>query len=165
MKKLFLQVLITPVLGAALLAACGGGEGTSPDALGPTKVALSGGDGDRHGDDDRDEHRTRCRGENDRPETALQGQVPAAMRTAGNPFKGFSCNLELIGQDKAIEGGNWSSATYQDRHGRSCFYHSTATPGAATRAKMTRQRPGECGSTLTPRRRASGVVFSHHTRP
>ena len=142
MRKLFLQVLIAPVLGAALLAACGGGETASPDAAGPTKVALSGGDGDRHGDDDRDERLARCRGDNDRPETALQGQVPIALRLAPGGFKGFSCNLKLVGQDKSTEGGNWSSATYQDRHGRSCLYHSTATPGAATRAGMTRQRPG-----------------------
>ncbi len=148
MKKMFLQVFIAPVLGAALLAACGGGDSASPDAAGPTKVALSGGDGDRRGhddnddNDDRDGRKTRCRGDNDRPETALQGQVPIALRLAPGGFKGFSCNLELIGLDKRTEGGNWSSATYQDRHGRSCLYHSTATPGAATRAGMTRQRPG-----------------------
>ncbi len=145
MKKLFLQLFIAPVLGAALLAACGGGGSTSPDAAGPTKVALSGGDGDRRsdgGDDDRDHDRARCRGDNDRPETALQGQVPAAMRTSTNPFKGFSCNLELVGQDKGTEGGNWSSATYQDRHGHTCLYHATATSAAASAAGMTRANPG-----------------------
>ncbi len=35
------------------------------------------------------------------PETALQGQVTAAMRAAG--FQGFSCNLQLIGQVKRQE--------------------------------------------------------------
>jgi LVIVD repeat len=148
MKPLPLRALAV-VLGTALLAACGGGSTQDPAAAGPSKVALSGGDGDRLGesDDDRDDDRNgnrkaRCRGDNDRPETALQGQVPIAMRLAPGGFKGFSCNLELIGVDKATEGGNWSSATYQDRHGRSCLYHSTATPGAATRAGMVRQRPG-----------------------
>ena len=55
-------------------------------------------------DDDRGHHgkeppltvpKARC-GPHDRPETGLQGQVPAALRAAG--FKGFNCNLELIGQ-------------------------------------------------------------------
>lgn len=142
MNRLILQSLIAPLLGAALLAACGGG-GSTTDPSGPTKVALSGGDGDRRDadEDDNDGRRTRCRGDNDRPETALQGQVPAAMRTKENPFKGFSCNLELVGQLPG-EGGNWSSATYQDRHGRSCLYHATATSAAASAAGMTRQHPG-----------------------
>src|SRR5690349_12320386 len=43
-------------------------------------------------------------GPNDHPETALQGQVPAALRAAG--FHGFNCNLELLSQDK-IDGANW----------------------------------------------------------
>ena len=42
-------------------------------------------------------------GAGDSPETALQGQVPAAMRQAG--FKGFSCNLQLIWQSRN-EGGS-----------------------------------------------------------
>ena len=37
-------------------------------------------------------------GPNDHPETALQGQVSAALRASG--FHGFNCNLELIGQSK-----------------------------------------------------------------
>src|SRR5205823_5822360 len=45
-------------------------------------------------------------GPNDHPETALQGQVPAAMRAAG--FKGFNCNLELLGQSKG-DGANWQT--------------------------------------------------------
>src|SRR4051794_28168144 len=35
-------------------------------------------------------------GPGDKPETGLQGQVPAANRTAG--FQGFSCNLQLLAQ-------------------------------------------------------------------
>ena len=37
-------------------------------------------------------------GANDQPETALQGQVPAALRATG--FHGFNCNLQLIGQSR-----------------------------------------------------------------
>ena len=63
------------------------------------------------------------------PEQALQGQVPAALRASG--FKGFNCNLSLVGQSQN-EGGNWSSATFTDGAGRSCAYHASAT-GVATR--------------------------------
>src|SRR5882672_6643849 len=45
-------------------------------------------------------------GPGDHPETGLQGQVPAALRAAG--FKGFNCNLELIGQYRG-EGANWQT--------------------------------------------------------
>jgi hypothetical protein len=87
-------------------------------------------------------------GPNDHPETALQGQVPAALRASG--FKGFNCNLELIGQIKG-DGANWQSAEFREgrssaaikkdqgdaddegsgsanRHGsaRVCAYHGTA---------------------------------------
>ncbi|MFM0665272.1 LVIVD repeat-containing protein [Paraburkholderia sediminicola] len=58
----------------------------------------------------------------DTPETALQGQVPAALRQTG--FGGFNCNLKLVSQLQG-EGASWSSATYTDRQGQTCFYHST----------------------------------------
>ena len=61
----------------------------------------------------------------DKPEAALQGQVPAALRQAG--YTGFNCNLKLVGQ-YAGEGGNWSSATFVDGAGHTCAYHSTAAP-------------------------------------
>jgi len=80
-------------------------------------------------------------GPHDSPETALQGQVPAALRAAG--FKGFNCNLELIGQSRG-DGGNWQTTEFRDRdrphwfdrwgrwHGhkdeRVCGYHGTASP-------------------------------------
>jgi hypothetical protein len=51
-------------------------------------------------------------GREDHPETGLQGQVPAAMRAAG--FKGFNCNLKLIGQSRN-DGGNWQSAEFKDK--------------------------------------------------
>src|SRR5215831_6806933 len=51
-------------------------------------------------------------GPGDHPETALQGQVPAALRAAG--FKGFNCNLELIAQSKG-EGANWQTTEFIDK--------------------------------------------------
>ncbi len=87
-------------------------------------------------------------GAGDRPETALQGQVPAAMRAAG--FQGFNCNLELLGQHRG-DGANWQTTQFtqklrhaaddpddRDRGGgntrRICGYHGTASP--------TLSRPG-----------------------
>jgi len=86
-------------------------------------------------------------GPNDHPETALQGQVPAALRAAG--FHGFNCNLELVGQDK-IDGANWQTAEFRDPKGHDrddgrgdrdrddrgdrdrddivCAYHGSASP-------------------------------------
>jgi hypothetical protein len=76
-------------------------------------------------------------GPGDHPETALQGQVPAALRTSG--FQGFNCNLDLVGQSKG-DGANWQSAEYRDALGNGnsngkgsanqggtvCAYHGTA---------------------------------------
>jgi len=81
-------------------------------------------------------------GPNDHPETALQGQVPAAMRAAG--FKGFNCNLELLGQSRG-NGANWQTTQFKQRSSddgddeergeheggsgsRVCGYHGTASP-------------------------------------
>ena len=79
-------------------------------------------------------------GPNDRPETALQGQVPAAMRAAG--FNGFNCNLELVGQVRG-DGANWQTTQFTQRlnpaasaqghnngqgnRDRVCGYHGTAS--------------------------------------
>ena len=81
-------------------------------------------------------------GPNDHPETALQGQVPAAMRASG--FKGFNCNLELVGQVRG-NGANWQTTQFtvrsrdenddegdRDQQGgdarKICGYHGTASP-------------------------------------
>jgi hypothetical protein len=78
-------------------------------------------------------------GPHDHPETALQGQVPAALRAAG--FQGFNCNLELIGQSKG-DGANWQTTEYRDAIGNGnnqgksvghpcgvvCAYHGSASP-------------------------------------
>src|SRR6202795_621463 len=76
-------------------------------------------------------------GPGDHPETALQGQVSAALRASG--FHGFNCNLELVGQSKG-DGANWQTAEYRDALGNGnsngkgngkqggtvCAYHGTA---------------------------------------
>lgn len=81
---------------------------------------------------------TAC-GAGDQPETGLQGQVPAALRTA---FKGFNCNLELAGQYRG-EGGNWSAATFRDKSGHTCAYHSTGSlKGILTGETAVRAHPG-----------------------
>ena len=76
----------------------------------------------------------------DQPETALQGQVPAALRASG--FKGFNCNLKLVGQ-YAGEGGGPSFAAYRDRAGHACAYYSTHIPkDFATGLPIARVHPG-----------------------
>src|SRR5689334_15863076 len=89
------------VCAASLMFGCGGGggggSGTSAESAVPLTVPKA-----------------TC-GANDNPESALQGQVTAAMRANG--FKGFNCNLQLVGQYKG-EGGDWSSATFKDKAGR-----------------------------------------------
>jgi hypothetical protein len=62
-------------------------------------------------------------GPNDHPETALQGQVPAALRASG--FHGFNCNLELIGQSRG-DGANWQTTEFRDEAGHRCAYHGTS---------------------------------------
>src|SRR5438477_5748634 len=64
-------------------------------------------------------------GPNDHPETALQGQVPAALRAAG--FKGFNCNLELISQVRG-DGANWQTTQFSQGNHVTCAYHGTASP-------------------------------------
>jgi len=57
----------------------------------------------------------------DSPETGLQGQVPVADRAAG--FKGFSCNLKLLGQFPG-PGGTWVGSW-----AGSCAYNATKGNG------------------------------------
>ncbi len=120
-----------------------------------SSIALLGADGGRKDSGDRPIPLTVPKavcGPHDNPETALQGQVPAAMRAAG--FKGFNCNLELLGQSKG-DGANWQTTQFKQRarddgdegdgdnndnqdgdrdgehgnkHTRVCGYHGTASP-------------------------------------
>jgi hypothetical protein len=66
-------------------------------------------------------------GASDKPETALQGQVPAALRQAG--FNGFNCNLELVGQSRG-DGASWQATQFKDKAGRTCAYHGTSNATA-----------------------------------
>jgi len=68
-------------------------------------------------------------GLDDHPETGLQGQVPAALRATG--FRGFNCNLQLIGQFRG-EGANWQTTEFRDEHHHICAYHGTASPTFST---------------------------------
>ena len=63
-------------------------------------------------------------GPEDRPETGLQGQVPASLRATG--FEGFSCNLQLVSQSKG-DGASWQFASFTDRNGKKCAYHDTSS--------------------------------------
>src|SRR5579862_6657037 len=104
------------MVGCVLVAAVGviltgcGGDGGSTDS-GPIPLTVA---------------KASC-GPNDKPETALQGQVPASLRASG--FNGFSCNLQLLGQSKG-EGASWQHAWFQDGAGHLCAYYDTATPTA-----------------------------------
>jgi len=126
---------VTPLKAAFIVACCAG---------------VVSADDDERRRSDRDKPipltvpKAKC-GPNDRPETALQGQVPAALRAAG--FQGFNCNLELIGQFRG-NGANWQTTQFKQRvrgrdrdddddddgHGnndgktRRCGYHGTASP-------------------------------------
>ena len=70
-------------------------------------------------------------GSGDHPETALQGEVPATLRSPG-AFHGFNCNLDLVGQSRG-EGAGWQVAFAVDKAGHVCAYYDTA-PSTANRA-------------------------------
>src|SRR5467141_651017 len=92
-------------VGAIVVAPAAGVEGSDDDGAAPLTVPKA------------------VCGENDHPETALQGQVPAAMRAAG--FQGFNCNLQLVGQSRG-DGANWQSTEFRDEHHHICAYHGTS---------------------------------------
>lgn len=103
------------------LASCGGGGSPAEEAPAPNGV-----------------QKAAC-GTGDQPETALQGQVPAALRQTG--FQGFNCNLKLLGRYEG-EGGSWSSATVTDNAGRTCTYQATAAPRGSNGVSTGRTQPG-----------------------
>ena len=123
--------LLVVSAAAALLVGCGGSDNSDsgPVPLTVPKVAS-------------------C-GSSDVPEAALQGQVPAAVRASG--FKGYNCNLQLVGQSQN-EGGNWSTASFTDGSGRSCAYHATAVPNA------NRKNPGVPVIDMTDRAKPARVL-------
>ncbi|HLX29512.1 MAG TPA: hypothetical protein VKV24_13605 [Casimicrobiaceae bacterium] len=70
-------------------------------------------------------------GSGDHPETALQGEVPATLRSPGF-FHGFNCDLDLVGQSRG-EGAGWQVAFAVDKASHVCAYYDTA-PSTANRA-------------------------------
>src|SRR6476659_4586821 len=67
-------------------------------------------------------------GPGDKPETGLQGQVPAPLRMQPGGFQGFSCNLQLVAQAKG-DGAGWTAAEWREGRGKNrkvCAYHGTA---------------------------------------
>src|SRR5690349_323464 len=98
--------LVSAIVGVTALTTLGLAQGEKPSAS-PPRLTVP---------------KAVC-GPNDHPESGLQGQVPAALRAAG--FKGFNCNLDLIGQVKG-DGANWQTAEFKDGAHRICGYHGTA---------------------------------------
>src|SRR2546428_6458851 len=106
--RLPITALVSGRVALSVVALSGGANGGGrPSDQGPVSLTVA---------------KAAC-GPNDHPETGLQGQVPAALRAAG--FKGFNCNLELIGQSKG-DGANWQTAEFRDGQSRICAYHGTA---------------------------------------
>lgn len=61
-------------------------------------------------------------GATDHKETGLQGQIPMSERAAG--FKGFNCNLQLVGNAHSKRGDAWVNQfqLVRDRAGHTCGY-------------------------------------------
>ncbi|VWC53281.1 LVIVD repeat-containing protein [Burkholderia lata] len=123
------RLAIAISLGTLMLAGCGGDDNVTTSATPAVSVA------------DYVVPRVPGCSAGDTPETALQGQVPAALRQSG--FGGFNCNLKRVSQVQG-EGASWSAATYTDRQGRTCFYHATmgATPAFNNPDAPPRVNPG-----------------------
>src|SRR6185369_16182842 len=92
-----------------LLWGCGGDDSTPDDSSGLVVPKAACGSGDS-------------------PETGFQGQVPAALRVPGG-FKGFSCNLQLIGQSRN-DGASWQHDWFADKAGHKCNYYDTSSQTA-----------------------------------
>lgn len=67
--------------------------------------------------------RAEC-GPGSRPETALQGEVTVADRESGRSARGYTCNLEQVGNYPG-EGTQWQLAAY-----RHCAYYGTRIHGS-----------------------------------
>lgn len=89
-------------------------------------------------------------GPGSRPETGVQGQVPAADRRDGRSTQGYSCNLEMLGGYQG-EGTGAVAASY-----RNCVYVPTAvsagkrSPGTQILDVTNPRRPKLAGTLETP---------------
>jgi RTX calcium-binding nonapeptide repeat (4 copies)/LVIVD repeat len=70
----------------------------------------------------------RC-GPGSRPETGLQGRVPAEDHASGRAAQGYTCNTELVGSytDPTAQGtvGGFKVERYVDAAGHDCAYYDT----------------------------------------
>ena len=124
---------------AILLAGCGGGSSAMSNAGAPAATSMgasssammaattnaAASEAIPEDDDGEGPFRTVAKatcGPEDHPETGLQGQVSPALRASG--FKGFNCNLKLIGQVRG-DGANWQTAEFKDQVHK-CAYHGTS---------------------------------------
>lgn len=109
---LYLRLLIAVLFGASGLGlvVLGGGPASSETA-GPTMNGAA-------------VPRARC-GPDDRPEKGIQGRVPLKARESGRSQRGYTCNLQMLGQFQG-EGSSWVSQSYKH-----CAYMSTRFPGSA----------------------------------
>ena len=107
MHRLPIKALVSGLVALSFVALSGAANGERRSDQGPVPLTVP---------------KATC-GPNDHPETGLQGQVPAPLRAAG--FKGFNCNLQLIGQSRG-DGANWQTAEFRDGQSRICAYHGTA---------------------------------------
>lgn len=83
-------------------------------------------------------------GKRSHPETALQGEVPAADRTSGRNLKPYSCNLEQLNVELG-EGAGLQAAYYG-----SCAYYGTLGHGTRALDVTDRRHPTLTASLLTP---------------
>src|SRR3989442_11062447 len=107
MPGLPIKALVSGLVALSFVALSGAANGERRSDQGPVPLTVP---------------KATC-GPNDHPETGLQGQVPAPLRAAG--FKGFKCNLQLIGHSRG-DGANWQTAEFRDGQSRICAYHGTA---------------------------------------
>lgn len=77
------------------------------------------------------------------PQTDIDGRVPITDRQSGRDQKGYSCNLQLVGQYREGEGANWMDDWYGH-----CDYYDTLP----TKAGFGTGSCPPARSSTTPRR-------------
>jgi hypothetical protein len=97
----------------------------------------------------------------DRPEPALQGQVPAAVRAAG--FTGYNCNLALVGQYSG-NGGFVTYANIKDDHGHYCAYYGENGKGVNAVDITDPAKPVLTASLTTPAMQSAGETLRVNAR-